>query len=213
MVTSRGVVWMIAVAVGLLFVASAGMAADSGIAVGIVDVTKVYAEAPRVKQLRETLDKHTLDLSKKLEIRGQNLMLTEEQVRELIDLQTKVNPTEAEKAKIKQQTDLERGNDEELKKLQAATQLDDKQKARLNELTDLQKKSKTTGEQMEKDYNAQLQTEAKDLESKAASEIEQVIKKIAEDKKFAFVFAKDAVFYGGTDVTSQVIDKLERKPE
>jgi Skp family chaperone for outer membrane proteins len=213
MVISRGMVWTIVITAALSLAASACLAADSGIAVGTVDVTKVYSEAPRVKQLRETLDKHTLDLSQKLEVRGQNLMLTEEQIKDLIELKMKVNPTEADKAKIKQYTDLERANDDELKKLQATTPPDEKQKARLTELTDLQKKAKTTGEQMEKDYNTQLQNEARDLEAKAASEIEQVIKKIAEEKKFAFVFARDAVFYGGTDITSQVIDKLERKSE
>ncbi len=195
------------------FVGTVCNAADSGIAVGIVDVGKVYAEAPRIKQMRETLQNRTLDLSKKLEIRSQNLMLTEEQVRELVDLRLKSAPTEADKAKIKQLSDIERANDEELKKLQATAQLDDKQKARLNELNDLQKKAKTIGEQMEQDYNSQLENERMDLEKKAVEEIEAVIKKIAEEKKLTYVFAKDAVFFGGTDFTSQVIEKLERKPQ
>lgn len=213
MITSRGMVWTIAIAAGLWLISSACMAAEGGLAVGTVDVTKVYAEAPRVKQLREVLERHNLELSQKLEIRGQNLMLTEEQVRELIELKQKANATEADKAKIKQYTDLEKANDEELKKLQGTAQPDEKQKARLNELTDLQKKSKATGEQMERDYNTQLQNEARELEAKAASEIEDVIRKIAEEKKFSFVFAKDSVLFGGTDVTTMVIDRLERKPE
>jgi Skp family chaperone for outer membrane proteins len=212
MAKSRAMVWLVAAVIGLSLVPAAGMAAD-GIAVGIVDVTKVYAEAPRIKQLRETLDKHTQDLSQRLEIRGQNLMLTEEQVRQLIDLKTKTNPTEADKAQIKQLTDQEKALDEELKNLQGTAQLDDRQKARLAELTDLQKKSKSTGEQMEKDYNSQLQNEARELEAKAANEIDQVIKKVAGEKKLSFVFAKDAVFFGGTDITTQVIDGLERKAE
>lgn len=213
MIGSRKIALAIGIVSVLLFVASVCYAAESPLTVGVVDVTKVYAEAPRIKQLREQLDKRRVELSTKLEIRGQSLMLSEEQVRELIDLKLKPTPTEAEKTKIKQLVDLERANDDELKTLQGTAQPTDAQKTRMNELAEIQKKSKTIGEQMERDYNSQLQNEAMGLESKAATEIEEVIKTVAQAKKLSFVFAKDAVFFGGVDVTTEVIGKLDRKPE
>lgn len=193
---------------------SACYGADA-ISIATVDIVKVYSEAPRVKQLRETLEGRTKELNSRLDVREQNLMLSEEQVRELIDLKLKPNPTEAEKARMKELGDIERNLDEQLKNLQNTPQdkLTDAEKTRLKELTDIQTKSKTTGGQIEKDYNAQLQNEARDLESKAFQEISDAVKGIAEAKKYTFVFAKDAVFFGGTDITNEVIAKLDRKPQ
>lgn len=213
MVTSRGTVWMVVLAAGLAMLGSACMAADGLPAVGIVDVAKVNNEAPRIKQLSELLEKKGVEFDSKLGIRGQSLMLPEEQIRELIDLKLKPAPTDADKARIKQITDQEKANDDELKKLQTTPQLTDDQKKRMGELADFQKKAQEMRENMAKDYTIQYQSEAANLTAKANAEIEEVVKKLATDKKLAFVFAKNAIFFGGTDITSEVISKLDRKPE
>lgn len=189
------------------------LAANSSLAVGTVDIPKVKAEAPRIKQLAERLDRLGAELDAKISVRAQNVMLTEEQVKELIDLKLKGKPTEQEKARIKELTDLERANDGELKKLQGTAQPDDKQKARLNELTEMQKKSKTLADQMAKDYAAQYQNEGVSLSNTADAELREVVTKIAESKKLAFVFDKDSVFFGGTDITSDVIRLMDRKAD
>lgn len=204
--------WTVLAVVGA-FVAPACSAAD--VAIGTVEMAKVYTEAPRVKQLRERLEQRSKEFDSRLDIREQNLMLTEEQVRELIELKMKPNPTDKEKARIQELTETEHKLDEQLKNLQNTPQdkLTDTEKARLKELTDLQAASKTAGGQIEKDYNTQLQNEARELEAKAFDEITAVIKQIAEAKKLNYVLEKNVVFFGGTDVTNEVIAKLDRKPE
>ena len=212
MTASRRTALVILMAVAAILIAAECLAADT-LTVGVVDIGKVYAEAPRIKQLRVQLDRRRQELGARLEIRSQNLMLTEEQIRELVELKMKEKPTDQDKARIKELTDLERANDEELKKLQATAQPTDQEKARLKELTEMQQKAKATGEQIEKDYNVQFQNEANSLEAKAAQEIEEAVKQIAAAKKFQLVFAKDAVLVGGSDLTNDVIAKLDRKPE
>lgn len=204
--------WTALAALGALL-SSACWAADP--AIGTVDMAKVYTEAPRIKQLRERLEQRSKEFESRLDIREQNLMLTEEQVRELIDLKMKPSPTDKDKARIQELTDIERSLDEQLKNLQNTPQdkLTDTEKTRLKELTDLQTASKTAGGQIEKDYNSQLQNEARELEAKASEEISAVIKQIAESKKLAYVVDKAVVFFGGTEITNEVIAKLDRRAE
>ncbi len=210
----RGCAFLMALTALSILSTSVCGAADA-VAIGTVDMGKVYTEAPRIKQLREQLEQRSKEFESRLDIREQNLMLTEEQVRELIDLKMKPNPSDKEKARIQELTDLERKLDEQLKNLQNTPQdkLTDAEKARLKELTDLQAASKTAGGQIEKDYNTQLQNEARELEAKASEEINAVIKQLAEAKKLSYVLDKSAVFYGGSDITNEVIAKLDRKPQ
>jgi len=191
----------------------AAFAADAPLKIGIVDVEKLYSDAPRVKQYDEVRAKLRAELGTKLEIRSLNTMLSEAQVKELVDLKLKPNPADPDTKRIKELTDLERAADDELKKLQTTPQLTDEQKARLKELTDMQQKSKSIGEQMEKDYNSQLDSKAQELETKVESEIREAINKVAAEKSYAYVLAKAMVFVGGTDITDDVIGKLERKAE
>jgi Skp family chaperone for outer membrane proteins len=159
----------------------------------------------------EELEAYRQSLASKLETRSQSLMLDEGQVKELIDLKAKQNPTEQDKARIKELSETERAKDEELKKLQTTATLTEPQKARLTELTNLQQKSKTVGGQLEKDYNDQLETKRQDMIAKAEADIRDAIAKIAEAQGFTFVLAKDAALYGGADITDKVMDKLDRK--
>lgn len=200
-------------AAGLALLGGATFAADAGPKIGIIDVEKLYNDAPRVKQYREGLVKLRTELGTKLEIRSQNRMLSEEQVKEFVDLKLKTKPTEQDTKRIKELTDLEHANDEELKKLQTTAQPTEQQKARLKELTDMQQKSTSIGQQMEKDYNAQLDSKTQELDAKVESEVREAINKVAQEKSYAYVLAKAAVFVGGTDITDDVIGKLERKAE
>jgi Skp family chaperone for outer membrane proteins len=207
----RRVAWVAAAAMLLLAVGSACFAAD--VAIGTVDIAKVKKEAPRIQQFTRRLDQLAAELDLRLNTRTQNDLLTDEEIKELIDLKLKASPSDKEKARIKELADLSRGRDEELKKLQSVAQPTEEQKKRLAELTDMQKKNKALSDQMAKDYASQYQSEGISLSNKADSELREVVKKIAEKKKLAFVLDKDTVFYGGVDITSDVITGLSRKSD
>lgn len=54
-----------------------------------------------------------------------------------------------------------------------------------------------------------LQTESDRLSDQIESSIKDSIRSVAKVKKFDVVLQKDAVLYGGTDVTEEVIKKLK----
>lgn len=192
---------------------AAAYAADNALKIGIINVQKVYDNAPRFKQYMEMLVKLQEELGSKLEIRSQNLMLPEEQIKEIVDLKIKQKPTEQDTARIKELSDIERANDAELKRLQGLKDLTEQDKAKLNELTEMQKKARIAGEEMEKDYNSRLHASRQDLENKASADLQEAVNKVAEEKGLTYVIAKDAMLFGGVDVTDNVISKLDRKAQ
>lgn len=200
-----------AVVAAVCFSGISALAADNSTKIAVVDLQKVYKDAPRVKQYMEELDAFRAELGQKLEIRSQNMMLNEDEIKELIDLKIKTTPTDKEKARITELEGMERSRDAELKQLQSTKDLTDQQKARQTELQNLQNSSKTTGESLEKDYNSNLQNKVQELDDKAKADMQDAINKVAEAKGYSLIFDKSAVMYGGTDITDQVIAKLDRK--
>ncbi|MDH7600874.1 MAG: OmpH family outer membrane protein [Armatimonadota bacterium] len=186
-------------------------AADNAPKIGVIDVQKVLRDAPRMKQYMQEYEELRQQLGRILDIRSQNLMLTEDEVKELIELKSKPSPTEQEKARIAELERIERERDAEFKQLQSTANLTDAQKTRLKELQELQDKSKATGKALEDDYNSRLQTKLQELDQQADADIQDAVKKVAEAKGLSLVLVKDAVRFGGIDITDDVISKLERK--
>lgn len=205
-----GLVLVCIIAVVGLF-GSGAWAAAAEPKIGVVDGQKIDSNAPRVKQYMEQLDARQQLLKTKLEIRAQNLMLDENEINELIDLKTKEKPTDAENARVKVLTDLERAKDDELKKMQETKDLNDQQKSRLQELMNLQQKSKDMGNSLSKDYDTQLQSLAGELQGKIDTDVRAAVAKVAETKGLSLVFDKVVVVYGGIDITDDVIARLDRK--
>ena len=210
MVRSRRIAWALLAAVAVL-AGTAAQAADKDVKIGVVDVQKIYKDAPRVKQYMEDLDKFRDGLKQKLETRQQNMMLSEDEIKELIDLKLKQTATQPEKDRITALEKTERDRDAELKTLQEGKDLNDQQKARLKELQEMQQKSKDTGAAIAKDYDGQFQTKVQETESIITGELQDAIKKVAEGKGYTLVLDKVVVLSGGTDITDDVIGKLDRK--
>ncbi|MGI6296029.1 MAG: OmpH family outer membrane protein [Armatimonadota bacterium] len=207
-------VFLLAGAIAVVGLAgSAVLAAPNDIKIGVVDLQKVYRDAPRVKQYREQLEDFSRSLATKLDIRSQNMMLNEDEIKELIDLKTKEKPTEAESSRAKQLSEIERAKDEELRKLQETKELNDQQQARLKELQGLQQKSKDIGAALAKDYDGQYQAKMAELETKSDSDIQDAVNKTAEAKGLTLVLDKAVVFLGGVDITDDVVSRLDRKAQ
>lgn len=203
---------MLVVTFALVGLVAAGqaLAADTKAVFGIVDTEKLMT-SPRFKQYDEDLSKFVEECRAKLAVRQQKLMLNEDELRELIDLKMKANPTAQQTERINAIEKIERDRDAELKQLQGAKEATEQQKARQKELQDMRQKSKDTGDAQEKDYQSAIQTKAQGLDAQFATEVQAAIKQVAEAKGLTLVFAKAQVLFGGTDVTDDVIAKLDRK--
>lgn len=161
-------------------------------------VEKSFAEIDATGQKYQT----------EIQIRQENLFLTENEINDLLNL---VN-SKGDQAKIKalQDENIKRSN--EYQTLNQTKTLTDEQKTRQTELANYTKKSKENLENKANIFTENMES----LVAKKREEIDKAImtacEKIAKDKKYSIVIEKTSVFYGGIDITKDVIGALP-KPE
>lgn len=141
-----------------------------------------------------------------LQIRQENLFLTENEINDLLNL---VNSKgDQNKIKALQDANIQRSN--EYQTLNQTKTLTDEQKTRQTELANYTKKSKENLENKANLFNENMNN----LITKKREEIDNAIisacEKVAKDKKYSIVIEKNAVFYGGIDITKDVIAALPK---
>ena len=210
MLKSRRMAWVLAAM--FVVAASIGMSgamAASEVKIGIVDPAKVFKNAPKLKGYADELQKFKADLLAKLDIRSQNMMLDETEVQELVELKLKAVATDKEKARVTELESAERARDAEMKTLTETKDPNDTQKARLKTLQDMQQSSKTKGGELQKGYDERWSAKTQEMDAKAETDVREAIKKVAEAKGLTLVITKEAVMYGGSDISDDVIAKLD----
>ncbi|MEN6372788.1 MAG: OmpH family outer membrane protein [Armatimonadota bacterium] len=186
-------------------------AADTSASLGYVDAATVFEKYTKTEKAKADLEAFAKQLDLQLKTLDANKMLDDNDSKELLALVIKQNPTESEKARIKELQDKEKTLDAELKSLQAKTEPTDQEKARQKELMDMASKSEDNCKKMsqsaETDFTAKRDSVFTDLRN----DIMKVIEEVAKQKKIDVVIDKVAVYYGGVDLTQPVIDKLNGK--
>ncbi|MCX6345860.1 MAG: OmpH family outer membrane protein [Armatimonadetes bacterium] len=212
MFMSRRIAWVVIVVVALAaFSGIAAMAADTKI--GVVDLAKVNSDAPRMKQYWDDFNAVKASLEAKLDIRQKNMLLSGDEVQQLVDLKIKATRTDQEILRVKELETLQDNNAKEMSDLAQTKELTDQNKARLKELQDIRKKSEDTGMALTKDYDAELKKKLSELDAKAEVDLQDAISSVAGAKGITIVVAKDAVLFGGEDITPDIIKKLDRKAQ
>lgn len=204
------------IAIGIAVVGigcGAGFAADPPVKIAVVDMEKVNRDAPRMKQYMEEISIYKTTLLQKLDIRSQNMLLSPADIEELVAKKILTNPTEQDKNRIKELEGNQEKLDKELKDLEQTKDLNDQQKGRINELRAIKKKSEDTGNALSKDYETQYSNKVQEMDKLAAADLKEAIQKIATAKGYTVVVVKEAVLLGGTDISDEVVSKLDRKAQ
>lgn len=212
MLIMRRIAWITMAAVAVLMAGYCSVyAAEPAPKIAVVDLDKVHTAAPRIRQYWDEINGLKSDLEKKLEIRSQSLLLGGNEIEELLTLVTKATTTEQEKNRIKDLRATQEARQNELQTIEQTKEPNAQQSARMKELQDARKKSSDAGEAITKDYDTLLKNKVNELDKKAEADLREAINKVATAKGFGVVLAKDAVLFGGTDITDDVISKLDRK--
>ncbi len=160
-------------------------------------ITKSYSE----------LEAQNNIFQKEIQIRQDNLFLGENEITDLINLAQ----NNGDQAKISEYQTTNNKRVEELNLLNQTKDLTEDQKNRLTELNNLRKKANENLQSRAEALGEQMQT----LMSKKGAEIEEAImsacEKIAKEKNYSIVVNKDAIFYGGVDITKDVIAALPKE--
>jgi len=160
-------------------------------------ITKSYSE----------LEAQNNIFQKEIQIRQDNLFLGENEITDLINLAQ----NNGDQAKISEYQTTNNKRVEELNLLNQTKDLTEDQKNRLTELNNLRKKANENLQSRAEALGEQMQS----LMSKKGAEIEEAImsacEKIAKEKNYSIVVNKDAIFYGGVDITKDVIAALPKE--
>lgn len=182
--------------------------AFSADAVGFVSVQEVFQGYAKTAKSNEELDALTKTLVGKLQVMEANLLLPDADVRELATLSSKDKLSDVESARRKSLEDRQKTLDKELTDLQAKKEPTAQELARMKELQEKQAKGKENIDKAKDESDKAFQARSKELSGLIREDILKAIEAVAKDKKYSLIVDKDAVLFGGTDVTKDVLEKL-----
>ena len=198
------------VGVALLVVATgaAALAAAPASEVGVVDIEQIYASHPRLQELNQRFAEFRQQQEAQLQQMFQTRLLTDEEQQEFTDLLEMGAPTEAREARLTELALLSSQREELLVELrqnesrtaeeeQEYTELEQTHNRRVAELTTLQ----LTLEQAVSERHDELW-------QVITEGVEAAVQAVAEEQSLTLVLQKDAVLYGGVDVTDAVVARL-----
>jgi Skp family chaperone for outer membrane proteins len=184
-------------------------AANSG--VGYVDlaaVTEQIRKTPTWQTMTKKFDDQKGVFAKEIETLTKTRYLTKQERDELESLRAKPKPTDAEKARIDELEKRSDAVDREAQTLAGVEKPTDVQSKRIGELAEM-RKAALAGLQDETEKRSQQlrEFEAQVLEDMQKQVLEKV-SQVAEGKGVTMVIDRQAILYGGQDLTQDVVKKL-----
>lgn len=200
-------------------VASPVFAADAksaGLVFGTADADSLFKDYTKTQQLYSELDALKAKLEGQLEMRNSNRLLTDDEFKQLVDLQAKPQKTEAEQKKIDELLATSKQRDQDLQTLQQKADATDAEKA---QRTELENRLRTVQQALQTDktkFEDELNERLIDTNKQVTEDIETAVSAVAKEKGLAVVFNKSFgaaqfVLYSNLDITPDVLKKLNKK--
>jgi Skp family chaperone for outer membrane proteins len=176
--------------------------------VGVVDMAKVlegYKEFQDSDQQYKTfLAERQQQLQERMAVR----LLSEEELKEYQNLKAVAAPADEQKKRLEQLRAVAETRENELNTLSRLPSPSEEEKKRLSDLKAVADKSSAEIEQLQKRLSDEINARNKELSEKLNQKIEAALAAVAKDKRVDLILAKDAVLYGGRDLTDEVLTKL-----
>jgi Skp family chaperone for outer membrane proteins len=189
-------------------VAPAAVAQEQALKLGVVDMAKVLDGYKAFKdadaEYKKLLSARQAQLQDRMAVR----LLSEEELKEYQNVQAVVAPSEEQKKRMEQLRAVAQTREDELTGLQRVASPTDEQKKRLTELQTLGDKSSQEISTLQQRLSDEINQRNKELSEQLNKKIEAALEAVAKEKRMDYILAKDAVLYGGRDLTDEVLAKL-----
>lgn len=196
-----------------------GPTGTPGIAkVGIVDWDRIRAEWEAVKALQERrrrLSQLPALRQRELEYRAQLISLTEVEAERVIELWRKERLTDKQKKELADLQERARQRDQEFAALQSKANRTEQEQERFVLLKETRDNRQRQLRELERQYALEIQEADKQLNAKdreATMKVREIVAEVAKKLGLELVFEADRVLYGGLDITTQVIERLNQEP-
>jgi Skp family chaperone for outer membrane proteins len=196
----------------LLTVRSADTASprNAALRLGCVDIQMVSQQAPAAQEVKKQLEQLRAQFQNQLELKKDTIGLTEAEWTELNTLLARPAPSDKEKARIGELRGKTAKLDEELRDLRQKPTPADTEKSRLQELTRLFSSAETKLGTNKEALQDQLDQKRAELLDGLQDKLLKAVEEVAKEQGLAMVFDKQALLFGGENITSQVVGKLKK---
>lgn len=203
----------------LAIVAGPAVAADAkasaGLVFGTADADSLFKDYKKRQQLYSELDALKVKLEGQLELRNANRLLTEDEVKQLADLQAKPTKTDAETKKIDELLAASKQRDQDLQTLQQKADATDAEKAQRAELENRLKAVQKSLQDDKAKFEEELNKRLIETNKQVTTDIEAAVSAVAKEKGLTVVFNKsfgaaEFVLYSSVDITADVLKKLNK---
>lgn len=208
------------VAAGLLGSALPGMAqkdkkkVDSP--VGYVDLGRITDQIKKTQRWQVMTSKFEDDRRKfQQEIADLTKIryLSDAERKELTELNTKQKPTDAEKARISDLRDRSDNLDKEFQTLAGVEKPTAEQEARIKTLAKMRENAISALQEETEKRSQQLRELEGTVLEEMQGQILKIVEQVSESKNLTLVVDRQAVLYGGQDLTEDVLKKLGGAPK
>lgn len=188
-------------------------AAESTGSIGFVDLNQISEEIKKSPSWQKMVQKATetrTRYSEELDNMVQRRHLTDAELKELGELQAKPKPTDAEKEKVTKLLRKSDDLDKEFNDLANTTPLTPQQTTRMQEIGELRNKAGQKLQAARADREEKLQEMEGTMLGELQTKILKVVSDAAKSQSLEIVVDKQALLYGGRDITATVITKMPK---
>ncbi|MBI3912272.1 MAG: OmpH family outer membrane protein [Armatimonadetes bacterium] len=182
--------------------------------IGYVDLQVVSDEVKKTREWQDAVGeaiKTTEALNRQLQDLEELRYLTEVERKEVETLEAKPKLSDQEKERVASLRGKSAAIDEEYNQLGLLPNATDEQKKRLAEVIRIREAGKRQLQQTQQE----LQNKVKSLEAKLLSDAQnrvlKLVSEVAQEQNLQLVMDRDAVLFGGRDLTDAVVKKLSSR--
>jgi Skp family chaperone for outer membrane proteins len=181
-------------------------------AFGVVDYERIINESTFVKTSLERLQALEARYRGVLQTLQENIVLTNEERQELVNLLLAENLNDAQRKRVEQLTQTARQRANELQQLRQKPQPTETEKAALERFTQMEAVGREAIQSLAQQLSQQLDQQLQQSREQVRKAVRDTIAQVAKEKKLSLVFSAEAVLYAENDITNDVIKRLnERK--
>lgn len=180
-----------------------------------IDLDKVFDGYQKKTKLEEELRDQAKLIEQQLKLRDDNKLLTDDEFKQLAELQAKTSPSVTDKQNIDKLLALSKERDQAFQTLQQKTDLTDAEKTQLAEYQNRIKAVRAALQEELSKKDEELRKRQVELSKQIYTDIENVVATIAKEKGLTLVLNKTAnnipfVIFAKVDITDETLKRLNK---
>jgi outer membrane protein len=206
---NRVVIWapLAALIIGAASAAPASAAAEPP-QFGVVDMERVADEYRQMRELNQQFQDFQRDQERQLQDKHKTRLLTEAERQEYADLSASAAPTDANKKRVQELEALSGTREQRLLELRQKKERTAEEEAEAAQWGVIYETSMGELQSLQAELQASRLAKFEELSKVVADNVTNAVKSVAQEQKLTLVVRKDAVLYGGADITEAVLTKL-----